>query len=252
MSPNMDWESMRTIGSGELAPLHICFGMQLDLGFCNMKHAVSFSITPTLVSLHSFIASISYLWPFIVDLLESSICLSFILGLGIFFCCHAFHHYFILSDAKPLTVPWRSAPHSNFLSYTLSFTSHSVGLKLDFLSCLHPKSTHFPICQTRHEVPWIQDLEVSTHILWMKKFEVQIIWLIYSTWPMYWVLEHSCEARFCTVTHWNLSCFPLHHNASQLMELSVFISHWINICMFAFFLTVNNYQFCLFIHWVIV
>lgn len=33
-------KSRRTIGSGELAPLHICFGMLLDLGFCNMKHPV--------------------------------------------------------------------------------------------------------------------------------------------------------------------------------------------------------------------
>lgn len=33
-------KSRRTVGSGELAPLHICFGMLLDLGFCNMKHPV--------------------------------------------------------------------------------------------------------------------------------------------------------------------------------------------------------------------
>lgn len=36
----MDWKSMRIIGSGELAPLHIYFGILLDLGFCNMKHPV--------------------------------------------------------------------------------------------------------------------------------------------------------------------------------------------------------------------
>lgn len=60
------WAAMWTTGSGKLLwsgsskPLQIFFEMLLGLGFCNMKHPVSFSITLIPVSLHGFIAFIFY------------------------------------------------------------------------------------------------------------------------------------------------------------------------------------------------